>query len=257
MKTNALVVRRVARSARLVLTEARFELKKILRNPGFTLPALGFPVAFFLLFCFVLPMGKNVGEIRLTLLANYACFGAIGAALFGGAVLLAVERDTGVFKLKRISPAAVHWLLLAKLLASAVVSLFGFLLLYTVASVVGVRTNLSTFFGLALISVAAALPFGAIGLAIGARFSMTAAPGVVNAFFLAGSALSGLWFPLAMMPKIINQMAPFWPMHALGQLGRQVVGLETCDTAWALARLVLWTLLGLTLASVALKRKPF
>jgi ABC-2 type transport system permease protein len=241
----------------MVLTEARFELKKILRNPGFTLPALGFPVAFFLLFCFVLPMGKNLAQIRLTLLANYACFGAIGAALFGGAVLLAVERDTGVFKLKRISPAAVHWLLLAKLMASAVIALLGFFLLYAVAAVFGVRTGFGSFIGLALISLAAALPFGAIGLAIGARFSATAAPGIVNAFFLAGSALSGLWFPLAMMPKFINLFAPFWPMHALGQLGRQVVGLETCDVTWALARLFIWALIGLVFASIALKRKPF
>jgi ABC-2 type transport system permease protein len=36
--------------------------------------------------------------------------------------------------------------------------------------------------------------------------------------------LSGLWMPLAMLPKIIGQMAPLWPAYHLSQLALMTVG---------------------------------
>jgi ABC-2 type transport system permease protein len=239
----------------LLLSEAGFELKKNLRDPAFAIPALLFPTGFFILFASIMPVARMPGGLGW-LLANYAAFGAIGATLFGAAMSLSTDRDLGLLKLKRVAPVSLQWPLAGKLLASAVIALVGFALLIVIAAAMGARLSATQYGQLSLVVVAAALPFGALGLAIGAWFSSNAAPGIINAFYLAGSALGGLWFPLQAMSKTLVDVAPLWPMYHLGVLARSSSGIEAASPSHVLV-LIAWCLLGLALAQAGLKRKPY
>lgn len=238
----------------ILKNETVIELKKLARDPAYVFPALGFPILFYLLFAKVLGYGQNGPQQGLFLLANYVGFGAVGASLFGAAISFAMEREQGLLQLKRASPAPIALGLIGKLLACSVLSIAGAAMLLVVASVFGAVISAVAAAKLLFVAWLAALPFGAIGLGIGVFFRANAAAGIINAFFLAGSALGGLWFPLSMLPKTIATMAPAWPMYPLGVLARSAVGLE--QLAWLhILSLVAWALLGLSITAAQLRRR--
>ena len=63
------------------LQEAKCEALRMLREPAFCLPVIGFPVLFYLLFGVLLDKGE--GKAAPYLLETYGAFGVIGAGLFG------------------------------------------------------------------------------------------------------------------------------------------------------------------------------
>src|SRR5688500_3022950 len=90
---------------RVYALEAKYELLKVARMPGFAIPSIAFPVMFYSLFGLVFG-GRGLGGINMAtyLVATYGAFGVIGAALFGFGVGVAVERGQGWLVLKRASP---------------------------------------------------------------------------------------------------------------------------------------------------------
>ena len=98
---------------RSYLQEAKCEALRMLREPAFFLPVIGFPVLFYLLFGVLLDKGK--GGAAQYLLATYGAFGVIGAGLFGFGVSIAVDREKGLLRLKRALPVPPGAMLLAKM----------------------------------------------------------------------------------------------------------------------------------------------
>ncbi len=111
----------LGRTLRLYLREIRFELLRAARNKPFALSTIGFPTMFYLLFG-VLNRGEAMrGGVSVAkyLLASYAAFGMVGAALFGIGVGLALERTSGWLELKRASPMPPFAYLVARRRAGA------------------------------------------------------------------------------------------------------------------------------------------
>ena len=74
----------IARTVKIFRKETKYEFLKLLRNRSFSLAVVAFPIMFYLLFG-VTNRGANSSGIHMAryLLGGYACFGVIGAALFG------------------------------------------------------------------------------------------------------------------------------------------------------------------------------
>jgi ABC-2 type transport system permease protein len=72
--------------------------------------------------------------------------------------------------------------------------------------------------------VAGAVPFGAIGLAIGSIAGPNSATGVVNMIYLPMGFLSGLWMPIEVLPKGLQHLAPFLPSYHFGQIALAILG---------------------------------
>jgi ABC-2 type transport system permease protein len=70
------------------------------------------------------------------------------------------------------------------------------------------------------------LPFCALGLFVGTLLKGQGAPGLLNMIYLPMSFLSGLWFPLTMMPAFLRQVAPVWPSYHLNALALSAVGFD-------------------------------
>jgi ABC-2 type transport system permease protein len=71
------------------------------------------------------------------------------------------------------------------------------------------------------------LPFCALGLLDGTLLKGQGAPGLLNMIYLPMAFLSGLWFPLQMMPAFLRGLAPIWPSYHLNALALSVVGFDT------------------------------
>ena len=235
------------------LEEARSEVLRYLRNPGFLLPIILFPNVFFVMFGLVLNHGND--EAARYMLASYSSFGVIAPGLFGFGVSLALERDSGLLTLKRALPMPPGAYLLGKMLMAVCVAfVVGALLLMLALGLAHASLSASQVIALLLVDALGVLPFCALGLLVGTLLKGQGAPGLLNMIYLPMAFLSGLWFPLSMMPKLLQQLAPIWPSYHLNALAQRAVGFDN-GAAWPHALVLLgFTIAFLLLAARRLRR---
>jgi ABC-2 type transport system permease protein len=232
---------------RVYLREASFQFKQMLRMPGFAVPTVLFAPMFYLFFGVVFGHG---GDRATYMLATYGVFGIMSPGLFGFGVGIAMERDKGVLALKRVFPlpsaayffARVVMAMLFALLISSILSLLALAL-------GGVALPFGTWLALVAVLVAGALPFCALGLAIGLAVRGQAAPAIINLVYLPMSFLSGLWVPIQLMPHFLQHFATALPAYHLAQLALGVIGHGDGGVSIHIVYLVLFTLLCLLAAT--------
>jgi ABC-2 type transport system permease protein len=177
---------------------------------------------------FGLVMGRqSVGSVTAAvyLIPAYGTFGVMGASLFGTAAGLAGDRGMGWLLVKKASPMPAYAYFLAKMVMSLIFSTIDVLLLLTLGVLFGgVHIAPLTAVKLALTLICGAVPFYAMGLAIGYFATPTSAPAVINLFYLPMSFCSGLWMPIMFLPHFIQKIALFLPPYHLSQLAFAQVG---------------------------------
>jgi ABC-2 type transport system permease protein len=220
MSTSAITLPATANPARIYGKEAKYEFVKLIRTRSFSLATIGFPVMFYVIFGIANRHAFD-GSVHLAkyMLAGYACFGLIGAALFGIGVGLSSDLAAGWLELKRASPMPVSAYLFAKC-SSAVA--FG-LIIVSILTIIGtsfgdVHLSTSELVKMLGITVAGSISFASMGLLIALLVPANAAPGIINLIYLPMSFLSGLWMPIKYMPHWLQGIAPLLPTYHLSQL---------------------------------------
>jgi ABC-2 type transport system permease protein len=236
------------------LQETRSECLRYLRSPGFVLPTMLFPAVFYLMFAVVLG-ARNGADASRYLLAAYSVFGVMAPGLFGFGMSLALERDNGLLTLKRALPMPAAAYLFGKMVMAMLMALLIALeLLWLSTTFAGVELAPPQMAALVLVCMFGALPFCALGLLLGTLVKGQAAPALVNLLYLPMAFLSGLWFPLSMLPVVIQKVAPWLPSYHLNQLALTAVGFAAGDVRPALLWLLLFTVVVTALAARRLRR---
>jgi ABC-2 type transport system permease protein len=156
------------------------------------------------------------------LFTGFLVMGIMGPPLFGFGMNIALEREQGLLQLKRAQPMPKGAYLLAKLLMSIVfAALIGLELAIAAAVMSRAPVTAAQLTSAVVVGILGTLPFGAIGLFIGARVSGRAAPAFVNLVYIPLMYLSGLFFPI---PQGIRWIALFSPAFHLNQLALHVAG---------------------------------
>ena len=241
---------------RIYALESWYAFVQVLREPAFVLPTLLFPLAFYVLFALVLPSKTGNMAPAHYLLATYGAFAAMGPALFGFGVGLAMEQQMGWLALKRASPMPIGAYFGAKVAMAMLFAVVTTLLLGSVAVVFGqVRLDASQWLHLTTVLVLGAIPFCALGLLIGSIAKAQAAVAIVNLVYLPMSALSGLWIPVKMFPTVMQDLAPLLPAYHFGVLALDAVGFQSGNTSVALAAMLGFTVVFTGMAIFAQRRR--
>lgn len=248
-----------SRSARIriYLIEAKYELVKQVRIPAFMIPTIGFPIMFYVLFGLVMQSGRpDALRIATYLLATYGAFGVIGIALFALGVGVAVERGQGWLAVKRASPMPVSAYFTAKYVTTLVIALVLMLLMSLVGVLFGhVRMSGGHWAALIAAECFGAVPFCAMGLAIGYIAGPNSAAPMVNALYLPMAFLSGLFIPAEMLPRLLQGFARVLPPYHLGQLALDAAGAAPASDAWGhIAALLGFLVLFTFIAFIAYRR---
>jgi ABC-2 type transport system permease protein len=213
---------------RIFRKETKYEFLKLLRAKSFSLSTIGFPVMFYVLFGIA---NRNAfsGNIHIAkyMLGGYACFGLIGAALFGIGVGVASELAAGWLELKRASPMPASAYLFAKCASAVAFGLIIVSILTAIATAFGgvslTSTELIKMLGMTIIG---SISFASMGLLLALLVPANAAPAIVNLIYLPMSFLSGLWMPLRFMPHWLQGIAPALPTYHLSQLMLSIFGYQ-------------------------------
>ena len=242
---------------RIHALEAKYELVKMLRLPAFVLPTFLFPLIFYIFFGVAFGHGKVAGATTMAayLIATYGAFGVIGASLFGIGAGVAIERGQGWLQVKRATPMPLTAWFGAKLalamLFSAVIVLGLFALGVAFGGVHFAAAVWAKLFGILILG---ALPFCALGLAVGYFAGPNSAPAFVNLLYLPMAFASGLWIPINFLPGFIQKLALFLPPYHLGQLALNCIGAGTGSPGGHALALAGYTVLFLLLATIGYRR---
>lgn len=198
--------------------ETKFEFLRMLRTPAFSVPMLILPIMLYVLFAAMI-FGEHTAkdpQLALYMFASYVVFAATTPGMFGFGNGLAIERQSGMLRLKRALPMPFAGNLIAKAGMSLGVVLLVVSLLMLLATWIGhlhfSATQIGTIFAAAALS---GITSCAIGFFIGSMVSGQAAPGVVNLIYFPMMYLSGMFFPL---PKFLATWAVIWPTFYMDQL---------------------------------------
>lgn len=242
---------------RVYLNEVRFELLRLSRTRSYIFSIFGFPVLFYLLFGVTDKHSLYQGHsIARYLLAGYACFGAMGSALFGVGATLALERGNGWLEIKRISPMPVGAYLLAKLCVSITFAVgIAMLLIVLGVSLAGVHSTVLEDVRLLLVVTGGVLPMTSLGLVIGLLVPSNAAPGAINLVYLPMSFCGGLWLPIETLPHWLQLIAHGLPSFWFARLALHTLGYYDGSTGFAWALLAGYTVVFLLVAAFIFRRQ--
>lgn len=199
----------------------RAELRRMFRNPMFTVGTIGFPIMFFGLFGLpnvkeTTSAGVNVGQI---ILVTFAVYSLLSLAMFSFGSAVATERTGGWLRLLRASPLPVPIFFVARIVAALFFGALAVAALYAFAHFVG---GVTLPLGLALTVLGKLLlgliPLIALGLAVGFLANPQAAQITAQLISVLMSFASGLFVPLDQLPKVVQQIAPYMPAYHLGQI---------------------------------------
>lgn len=205
--------------------EAVVELKRSWRLPQFLLPTVLMPGAFYGLFTLALARDPTPTSIAAGI-AGYGVFAAIGPALFGFGVGVAIEREQGLIELKRVSPMPTSAYVTAKLVAALAATALALILIYVLGAAGGASLTPSQWSLLAIVHLGSTIPFGLIGIGIGMRMGSKGAVAIANVLFMLSAVIGGLWIPAQHLPDWMRAAGEATPGYHLGQLAHAAVGGE-------------------------------
>jgi ABC-2 type transport system permease protein len=244
-------------TVRVYALETQFEFLKQFRRPAYAIATLGIPLMFYVFFGLLSGLHNDGLSLATYLLATYGTFGVVGAAMFGFGVSVSMERGAGWLLLKRASPMPPLAYFIAKIVTATVFAALVVGALFALGAIFGgVQLAALTWLELGAALVLGALPFCAIGLALGYLISPNSAVAMINLINLPMAFMSGLWLPINVLPPVVQHIAPFLPAYHLGQLALGTIGAATSTQPWYDHVLILlaFTSAALTLAAIAYRR---
>jgi ABC-2 type transport system permease protein len=202
------------------LLETRFECLRVLRTPGFSVPILLLPVAFYLLLG--VAMAGEAGAGSVYYFVSFAIYGVLGPGLIGIGSLLSSDRSQGILEFKRALPMPYASYVISKLLMAVVLSIVVTIMIALLAAFVGgVALNASQFTLVAVIVILGVAPVSAIGLVIASFAPPSGASAIAGTLLVAMAILAGLFYPL---PETFETLRPIWPTYYLQQLALAAAG---------------------------------
>jgi ABC-2 type transport system permease protein len=235
-----------------MLAYLKFEANRLRREPRLIVLTLVLPVLIFLINSGNKGMVDNV-QVSTYLMVSMATYGALVGVLSVG-ISVSQERASGWLRQLRITPLSPVKVVATKALMGSLLSIPSVIAVgVTAAATKGV--DFSAWQWLALIGLLwlGSLPFAALGLALGFSLSpqLTQPVSMLGVFGL--SFLGGLFIPVAIMPKLLGQIAVWLPSNRYGELGWAVAA-HHAPTLKGVAILAAWAAVFAVLAAFAYRK---
>ena len=206
--------------------EAKYEFLKLFRTRRYALSVLGMPLMFYCFFALGMPSEASF-HLPAYLIATYGTFGVMSACLFGIGANLAHERSLGWLEMKRVSPMHASMYLFGKIAANLVFCVAIELSLLATGLLFGnVKLTVWEAVRLTAVLVIGAIPFAALGVALGYLIQASSAPATLNMLNLPMAFCSGLWIPMMFLPPFVQKLAPFLPSYHLSKLALDMIGMD-------------------------------
>ena len=220
----------------MLVRQSYAEFVKLFRVPAFSTTSIVLPAMFY---AFIglgqakvrMGPGPNAVTFGEYFLASMALYGVANVMVLGFGISLANERGQKQDVLMQSTPLPPYVYFAAKTLSALVIAFMALVVLSVLAYAAG-GANLSAaqWATLYVRSMLCSIPFVGLGFALGYLAGPNSAPAVTNLIYLPTAFASGLFFPLQLLPKFLQDIAPYLPLYRGAQLVWDAVGAPTSGT---------------------------
>jgi ABC-2 type transport system permease protein len=223
------------------LTFLSIEVRRLVRNRRTVVVTLVVPVVLFLLFKAnrrAVAVG-GIGFTAATTMIGIAVYGAMLAATSGGA-MVSIERAQGWSRQLRLTPLRPAAYIAIKILVAMLLGLTSVTVVYVIGSIDGVQMAPALWVLTGILAWVASLVFAAFGLFMGYLLPSENVMQIISPVLGVFSLLGGLFIPIALLPSVMQDVAPFMPTYGVASIARYPLVGGAFDPTWLLS-VVLWT----------------
>lgn len=195
------------------------------RNRYYIFWSLFMPIVFYIIFTKVVDTGTDNQELwNAHFLMSVTSFSVMGSAIMTLGIRMVQERSEGWQKFIRVTPLSGTVFFMAKMIGQSAVHVFSIIFIFIAGFVLnGVSLSAFEWVMSGLWILIGSLPFLGLGVLIGLMKRVDTASGVSNVIYMVLAITGGMWMPMEIMPKIIQNIAAWLPAYNYGNGAWQIV----------------------------------
>jgi imidazolonepropionase-like amidohydrolase/ABC-type multidrug transport system permease subunit len=217
---------------RATLALIRAQLTEIRRSKTALFWMTAFPLGFLLLFGFV--MARGDGRVMAFMMPGLLTTTLMSASLFGVAIPLVQQREIGLLRRLRVTPAPAASVAIAHGVTAIMTGMISLVVLMVLGRLLFGVQMAGSWLTLLVAYLCGACALVPMGLLVGSTArDIRTAPAIANLLFFPMMFLSGASFPFAMLPAGVQRFARVLPTTYLNEVYSGVI--VRGETVWALA----------------------
>ena len=235
---------------RAVLALIRAQLTEVRRSKTAIFWMTAFPLGFLLLFGYV--MARGDARVMAVMMPGLLTTTLMSSALFGVALPLVQQREIGLLRRLRVTPAPAAAVAIAHGVTAIVTGAISLVVLMLLARLLFDMQMAGSWFTLGVVYLCGACALVPMGLLVGSTArDIRTAPAISNLLFFPMMFLSGSAMPFAMLPDGVKRFARLLPTTYLNETYSSVIvrGEGVWSIAGTLVVLLAIGAVGVTLAS--------
>lgn len=205
--------------------QCKAEIKRVLRNRYFVFWSLAMPILFYYIFTKVVNThAPNQAAWQAHYLMSMTAFSVMGSSIMTLGIRMVQERTQGWSTFIRITPLSTRVYFASQIIAQSVIHLLSITIIFLAGATIN-HISLTPYEWImsGLWILIASLPFLALGTLIGMMKKVETASGVSNIVYMVLAVAGGMWTPLELMPKTMQNIGRWLPSYHFGNGAWQIV----------------------------------
>jgi ABC-2 type transport system permease protein len=167
--------------------------------------------------------------------------------------MVSIERALGWSRQLRVTPLRPAAYIAIKILVAMLLGLTSVAVVYVIGAIDGVQMTPATWILTGILAWAASLLFASFGLFMGYLLPSENVMQIIGPILAIFSLFGGLFVPLALLPSVMQDIAPYMPTYGVASIARYPLVGGVFDPTWLLS-VVVWTAAFAVAASVLFRR---
>lgn len=213
----------------IFINQCKIEFLRMFRNPYYIFWSLLMPIVFYIIFTKVVNTGApDQGVWNAHFLMSVAAFSVMGSAIMTLGIRMVQERSEGWTNFMKVTPLSGMVYFAAKMLGQTVVHVFSIIIIF-IAGVLLNRVTLSVYEWMmsGLWILLGSLPFLGLGVLVGTMKRVDTAAGVSNVVYMVLAITGGMWMPMEVLPKTIQNIGAWLPAYNYGNGAWEIIRGQT------------------------------
>ncbi|NPC94741.1 ABC transporter permease [Bacillus sp. WMMC1349] len=210
---------------RIFHMQCKTEIKRILRNRYYVFWSLAMPIAFYYIFTNVVNTNaSNPVDWKAHYLMSMTSFSVMGSSIMTLGIRMVQERTQGWSTFIRVTPLPDHVYFAAQMAGQSVIHILSIMVIFLSGALInGISLSALEWYLSGLWILLGSLPFLAIGTLIGMMKKVDTAAGVSNVLYMLLAVGGGMWMPLEVMPKMMQNIGYWLPSYHFGSGAWEIV----------------------------------
>ncbi|WP_060679562.1 ABC transporter permease [Virgibacillus halodenitrificans] len=238
-----------------ILTQCKFEIIRIFRNPYFVFWSLFMPILFYFIFTNIVNTGvPDQGEWQAYYLMSMTTFSVMGSAIMNFGIRMVQEQTEGWSTFMKLTPFPSWAYFSSKMFGQLIIHLLSIVIVFLAGYLInGVSLSVSQWIFSGIWVLIASIPFLALGSLVGTMKKVETASGVSNIIYLALAIVGGMWMPINTFPTFLQNIAEWLPSYHFGSGAWNIVQGTSPD--WQSYLILIGYLIIFLLLAVSIRRK--